>query len=142
MRIASDNIKELQFNEIFVFGSNERGSHGAGAALYAKEHFGAIQGQGIGIQGQSYGIPTRDRYIETLSIEIIQGYVEQFTQYAKDTPDKTFLVTEIGCGRAHYKPDKIATLFEKAAILENVYLPQSFWDILNKVKKVNPDKPY
>ena len=132
MNVASDNIKELKPDEIFVFGSNTEGGHGAGAALFALEHFGAIFRQAVGRQGQSYGIPTKNGYFETLPIDEIKGYVDQFYQYAKENPTLKFLVTEIGCGRARYKPDKIAVLFEEASKLDNVYLPSSFWGILNK----------
>ncbi len=53
-----ENITELRDNEIFAFGSNLRGSHGGGAARLAYERFGAVLGQGVGLQGRSYAIPT------------------------------------------------------------------------------------
>jgi hypothetical protein len=132
MNISPEFVSELKDNEIFVFGSNESGRHGAGAALHAKEYFGAIAGQGAGLQGKSYGIPTRNMYIETLPLDKIEIYVNDFTVFAQTHPEINFLVTEIGCGRANYKPDNIANMFRAASKLGNVYLPQSFWDVLNK----------
>lgn len=130
-RISSSKITELKENEIFVFGSNEAGIHGAGAAKIAKEKFGAIQGIGEGEQGQTYAIPTKDKDIKTLDILEIRKYVLEFIEHAKKNPDKIYLVTEIGCGLAGYEPYQIAPFFSGAIELENVYLPKRFWDILN-----------
>jgi hypothetical protein len=138
MNVAPDKIFELEPNEVFVMGTNLSGKHGAGAALYAKTHFGAIYGQPVGLQGQSYGIPTRDEYIETLPLDKIEIYVNEFAIFAQMHPEMKFLVTEIGCGRANYKPDSIANMFRAASKLDNIYLPLSFWDILNK-KEVSPE---
>ncbi len=57
-RISSHFIEELAPNEVFVFGSNLQGMHGGGAARKAYKDFGAIMGQGVGLQGQSYAIPS------------------------------------------------------------------------------------
>jgi hypothetical protein len=130
MRITPELVSELKVNDIFVFGSNEGGKHGAGAALYAYQRFGAIYRQGVGLQGQTYAIPTKDTYIETLPIEIIKTYVDEFIVFAKDHPDLTFLVTLIGCGRANYKPDAISHLFAECISMENVYLPLEFIDCI------------
>ncbi|NLZ95561.1 MAG: hypothetical protein GX921_07050, partial [Bacteroidales bacterium] len=91
-RIAPDRITELKNNEIFVFGSNLQGSHGGGAAAIAAKQFGAISGQGVGLQGQSYGIPTMHG-----GIEVIKPYVDEFIEFAKQNPNLKFLVTRIGC---------------------------------------------
>lgn len=114
-------ITELKPNEVFVFGSNLEGAHGGGAALIALRKFGAIWGQGNGMQGQSYGIPTMQG-----GIKDIQPYVTEFIQYAKDHPDKKFLVTLIGCGIAGFTPSEIAPLFKDALNVENIILPKEF----------------
>ena len=119
-----DNITSLKANEVFVFGSNYAGRHGRGAALDALQ-FGAIPGQGTGLMGQSYGIATKGRRLEVLSLTEIGGQVRRFITFARDHPELTFLVTEIGCGLANYTPRQIAPLFG-TEIPENVRLPASF----------------
>lgn len=97
---------------IFVFGSNEGGIHGAGAAKKALESHGAVWGCGYGHVGNSFAIPTKDRTIRfTLPLEIIKAYVDGFTAYAKGRPDLDFQVTRIGCGLAGLKDEDIAPLF-------------------------------
>lgn len=126
MRITPNNITELKENEIFVFGSNESGRHGKGAAKTALG-WGAKYGQARGIQGKTYGIPTKDHSVRiTLPISKIQVYVDEFIEFAKERQDLTFLVTLVGCGLAGYKPNQIAYLFKDALKLENVYLPIEF----------------
>ena len=97
---------------------NLSGMHGGGAAWIAYRKFGAIMGQGVGLQGQSYGIPTMQDGVET-----IRPYVDEFIQFAKEHPELTFLVTRIGCGIAGFTDDDIAPLFEKAHDVENIVLP-------------------
>ena len=99
---------------IFVFGSNEAGVHGAGAARFAVEHHGAIMGQGVGIQGNSYGIPTKDHQIQTLPLPCIASYVRGFLKFAEHRLDITFHVTQIGCGLACLEPKDIAPMFHDA----------------------------
>jgi hypothetical protein len=70
-RISPDFINYLKENEIFVFGSNLEGMHGGGAARAAYNKFGAIWGQGVGLQGQSYGIPTMHG-----GVDVIKPYVD------------------------------------------------------------------
>lgn len=131
-RITSDNISGLSENQIFVFGSNEGGKHGAGAAKTALT-WGAKWGQAQGLQGRTYGIPTKDSSIRrVLSTDEIKPYVDNFIEFAKNNPHLTFLVTEIGCGLAGYKPKDIAPLFEGAVDVENIHLPQRFWHKLNR----------
>jgi hypothetical protein len=113
--------------EIFVFGSNLAGRHGAGAALYARKHHGAIYGIGVGHQGNSYAIPTKDERIETLPLSVIRQYVDQFIAYANAHPEFVFRLTPIGCGLAGYKPDDIAPMFKDAPA--NVLQPPEFTDI-------------
>ena len=127
MRIAYNHITTLQPNEIFVFGSNLAGMHGGGAARLAYQKFGAIWGQGVGLQGQSYGIPTMQGGVDT-----IKPYVDEFIEFAKTHPQLKFLVTEIGCGIAGFSVEEIAPLFEQAIEVENIYLPERFWIVLNQ----------
>lgn len=122
-----DHITTLQPNEVFVFGSNEGGRHGRGAAKQAVK-FGAIYGQGDGLQGQTYGISTKDRNLKVLPLHRIQVKVERFLRFAADSPDLTFLVTPIGCGLAGYKPKEIAPMFYGHS--GNVILPVSFKALL------------
>ena len=100
--------------EIFVFGSNLAGVHGAGAARYARLHHGAIMRQGVGLQGQSYGIPTKDLNINTLPLEEIAKHVTRFIKFAKEHPEMTFNVTRIGCGLAKLDYNSMASLFKDA----------------------------
>ena len=121
-RIAPDTITSLKKNEIFVFGSNLDGWHAGGAARVAAEHFGAVMGQGVGLQGQSYAIPTMQGGVET-----IRPYVDEFIRFADSHPEYTFLVTRIGCGIAGFRDEEIAPLFAGAIHIANVHLPLSFW---------------
>jgi hypothetical protein len=98
--------------DIFVFGSNLAGIHGAGAARFAVQHCGAIYGQGIGLQGYSYGIPTKDARIETLPLATVERHVDDFLAFARSRPDLTFYVTPIGCGLAGYKRPQIRPMFD------------------------------
>lgn len=126
MRISPEVIEKLEENEIFVFGSNLSGRHGKGAAKTALG-WGAIWGQASGLQGRTYGIPTKDASIRrTLSIPEIEPFVKEFIEFAKQNPHLKFLVTEIGCGLAGLKPKQIAPMFRDCELLENVYLPQRF----------------
>jgi hypothetical protein len=110
--------------KIFVFGSNLAGRHGAGAALYARKHHGAVYGNGKGFQGNSYAIPTKDYYIKTLPLSEIANYVDEFLVFAYNNPEMTFQVTAIGCGLAGYKPEQIAPMFKNCP--ENCELPEEF----------------
>lgn len=121
IRIAPSYISKLAPNEVFVFGSNLEGMHGGGAALTAYKKFGAIWGQGIGLQGQSYAIPTMQGGVET-----IKPYVDEFIDFARKHPDLRFLVTPIGCGIAGFKPSQIAPLFKETKNIFNIYLPKEF----------------
>ncbi|HEY1878487.1 MAG TPA: hypothetical protein VGG68_00995 [Caulobacteraceae bacterium] len=109
---------------VFVFGSNLAGRHGKGAALMAVRNYGAIYGQGVGPQGNSYAIPTKDRYLNTLPLDRIAPYVARFLAYARGHDDTVFALTPIGCGLAGYTPQEIAPMFRDAPA--NVILPASF----------------
>lgn len=121
-RISSSRITELKPDEIFVFGSNLEGLHGGGAAYLAYRKWGAIWGQGVGLQGQTYGIPTMHG-----GPDAIRPYVDEFIKFAQVHPELKFLVTEIGCGIAGFTPEEIAPLFTEAIPIENIYLPERFW---------------
>lgn len=125
-RVTPENIVELKEDQIFVFGSNVYGHHDGGAARVAVEKFGAVYGQGQGLQGRSYAIPTMH-----LSLEAIRQQVEEFINFADAHPEMTFLVTRIGCGIAGFRDEEIAPLFARAYSLPNVWLPASFWKVLS-----------
>lgn len=123
-------IISLKPNEIFVFGSNLAGIHGAGAARQAYEKFGATWGQGEGLSGQSYALPTKDYSIKTLSIKKIKSHVAKFLKVAQTREDLTFLVTCVGCGLAGYRYEDIAPLFFQSKVPPNVVLPEEFTSII------------
>jgi len=114
-------ISSLKADEVFVFGSNLQGYHGGGAARAAINKFGAIWGQGVGLQGQSYAIPTMQGGVET-----IKPYVDQFIDFAKEHTELFFYVTRIGCGIAGFTDDEIAPLFRDAVGVSNICLPETF----------------
>lgn len=105
---------------VFVFGSNLAGRHGKGAALEARQRWGAIYGQGEGRQGDSYAIPTKDGGLRVLDLYQIANGVANFLLHARAHPNDSFLVTAIGCGLAGYRPDQIVPLFDDAP--RNVFL--------------------
>ena len=125
-RITPHNITHLAPNEVFVFGSNANGAHGGGAARVAYEKFGAIWGQGHGMQGMSYAIDSMS------GDDALRKDIDDFVAYAKQHPNKTFLVTRIGCGIAGKRPSEVAPMFAACRELDNVHLPASFWEIIGK----------
>ena len=120
-------ISSLKADEVFVFGSNLHGHHSGGAARAAVKKFGAIWGQGVGLQGQSYAIPTMQGGVET-----IRPYTDQFIDFAKEHTELFFYVTRISCGIAGFKDSDIAPLFKDAMSVNNICIPQSFADILEE----------
>ena len=120
-RYTPERITELKANEVFVFGSNLNGFHAGGAARIAMEKFGAVWGKGVGLQGQSYAIPTMQGGGET-----IKPYVDEFVQFVKSHDELTFYVTRIGCGIAGFNDKDIAPLFADALNMETVILPKPF----------------
>lgn len=136
-RTTPARITQLAPNEVFVFGSNLAGIHGAGAAKDALG-FGAKMYQGLGRAGQTCAIPTKDRELRALSLEQIHRHVGWFLHEAALErvlrPDTVFLVTPIGCGLAGYAPEQIAPMFAMAAQLKNVHLPAEFWRVLNNAE--------
>lgn len=124
-RITPQWITELRDNEIFVFGSNLQGMHGGGAARIAYQRFGAVMGQGVGLQGRSYGIPTMHG-----GLKAIKPYVDEFIAFAKQHSELTFLVTLIGCGIAGFTAEEMAPLFKDATEVTNIWLPKEFWAVI------------
>lgn len=120
-RITPDWITHLEENDIFVFGSNLKGMHGGGAARIALEKFGAVWGQGTGLQGNSYAIPTMHG-----GTDAIAPYVDEFIEFAREHKEMKFYVTRIGCGIAGFTVQEMAPLFKAALDEENVYLPEDF----------------
>ena len=118
---TSERISELRENEIFVFGSNLAGAHGGGAAWLAYNRFGAVWGEGVGMHGRTYAIPTMQGGVDT-----IKPYVDDFILFAKEHKELTFLVTRIGCGIAGFRNEEIAPLFKDAICVENIILPKEF----------------
>ena len=126
-RITSNRITELHPDEIFVFRQQPgRRAWWRSRLSGMEKNWGAIWGQGTGLQGQTYGIPTMHG-----GPEAIRPYVDEFIRFAKEHSQYTFLVTEIGCGIAGFAPKEIAPLFKEAADVPNIHLPQRFWDVLN-----------
>ena len=121
-RITPEIITTLEINDIFVFGSNLAGMHGGGAARTALR-WGAIMGQGVGLQGRTYAIPTMFR-----SVDEIKPYVSDFLDFAKRHPEFRFLVTKIGCGIAGFSVKEIARLFNPVITdnITNIFLPEDF----------------
>lgn len=125
-RITPNNITRLAPGEIFVFGSNALGHHAGGAAKVAFEKFGAIWGQGHGLQGMAYAIDSMS------GDEAMKKDIADFTAFAKQHPEKTFFITPIGCGIAGKQPSEVAPMFKECASLNNVCLPASFWNIIGR----------
>ena len=131
-RVTPEDIRSLAENEIFVFGSNAEGHHGGGAAAFAMQEFGAVWGQGEGLQGRSYAIPTME------GLKKLSASVDRFTKFAHKHPELRFLVTRVGCGIAGYSVDQIAPLFRNCVRLENVALPEDFWMVLGLKMNLRP----
>ena len=116
--------------EIFVFGSNLAGIHGAGSARAALENHGAEYGVGAGLRGNSYAIPTKDRQIQSMSLAEIEPHVHEFCAFAREHHDWAFNVVAIGCGFAGFTPSQIAPMFRDAP--GNCNLPPEFIAILRR----------
>lgn len=114
--------------KVFVFPSNEAGRHITGAALFAVENYGAVQGRGVGRQGSSYAIPVRDRKNEPLPLEQIDYYIGKFKEYAEEREWVEFIITPVGCGKGLYRPEDIAPMFRGAP--SNCNLPEEFREII------------
>lgn len=107
----TEKFKPMPEGAVFVFGSNEAGYHGGGAAREAYEKFGAVWNKGIGHYGQSYALPTKDTNVQTLPLAHIQHYVDRFLDYVMRNPNLTFYLTKIGCGLAGLTEEQIKPMF-------------------------------
>ena len=119
-------IEQLNENEVFVFGSNKAGNHAGGAARTAVEKFGAVMGQGEGIQGQSYAIPTLDENMEKMSLDDLQQSLFRFCLYAEKESEKTFYLTKIGMGIAGFTLDEMLEVINRVDLPSNVIIPEEF----------------
>lgn len=137
-RITPENIQSLEEDEIFVFGSNLAGIHGAGAAKLAFDKKWIMMGEGLGLSGRAYALPTKNMQIKTLPLWKIEHYINMFISAAYDYDNLRFLVTKIGCGLAGYSVKEIAPLFLDAAYLRNICLPKEFWEEMEIVGKNQP----
>lgn len=110
--------------DIFVFGSNLAGIHGAGSAAEARINHGAIRGQGYGLQGDSFAIPTKNEYLRTLPTFYIEAFIHSFLWFAHRHPEYRFTVVKIGCGLAGFTEDQIKPFFAGAP--DNCILPDGW----------------
>lgn len=122
---------------IFVFGSNLAGRHGAGAAKFAMKYCNAVYGQGFGFQGKSFAIPTKDEWMKVLPLDAIESFVRQFLHFAEQNPNLTFYVTPIGTGLAGYQHHQIAPMFRDAP--KNCILPTQ-WQMRTELPLLDVDK--
>lgn len=118
---------------VFVFGSNLAGRHGKGAALVARKKHGAIYGQGRGLQGNSYAIPTKDGALNPLPLVQIKRYVRDFLIFAYQHPEMIFEISRVGCGLARFVPTQIAPLFVDHP--DNCVFPEDFQEVLDDLHK-------
>lgn len=140
MKFTPEKITQLEDHQIFVFGSNEAARHGKGAALTALR-FGASYSVPFGVSGNTFAIPTKSAKLKTLPLLKIRKYVDEFFLYAKQHPEREFLVTKIGCGLAGLAVEKIAPMFAKASYTYNVILPWDFWDCLTSGSRIPETAP-
>ena len=115
METTPEKLTELPAGSIVVFGSNAAGAHGGGAARVALERFGAIWGQGEGLQGQSYAVPSMD------GLDALRDAAERFVAFAVEHPELRFYLTKVGCGIAGHDESDVAPLFD--ATPDNVVKP-------------------
>jgi hypothetical protein len=109
---------------IFVFGSNQMGRHGKGAALCARNEHQAYYGVGEGRTGNAFAIPTKGYDMKPRTLDQIELSVRRFLEYAREHPELRFNVTRIGCGLAGYKNSQIAPMFKK--LPDNCYV-HPYW---------------
>lgn len=120
-----EKIENLKENEIFVFGSNLNGNHGGGAARFAQDNFGAENGVGEGLTGQSYAFPTLDKDMKKVSLEALTESKKTLYKCAEDNKDKIFLVTKVGCGIAGFNEEIMKEVFKGKKPL-NIILPENW----------------
>lgn len=125
-----ERLTSLPSNNILVWGSNQYGWNGAGAAADAVKYFGAKNGCPIGLVGQSYGVITKSFNDVSVTVADIYSQIEVLYSFAKLRPDLTFWVTKIGCGLAGFEIHEVTGLFRTVEIkfgkLNNIILPKEF----------------
>lgn len=114
---------------VFVFGSNLAGRHGKGAAFHAKQWYGAIYGQGVGRQGNSYAIPTKDSDLKVLPLDAIGKHIGDFIAYAGYNSEDTFMLTPIGTGLAGYSREQIYSLLKQFDVPSNVLFTKEWFNL-------------
>lgn len=124
MTNTPDNITELQPNQIFIFGSNLAGNHAGGAARQAAEQFGAEDGIGEGLTGSCYAYPTLDGNLRQRSWPDLQEARDRLYATARALPEKTFLLTKVGCGIAGYAEEDMKVLFRDTP--DNILKPEGW----------------
>lgn len=116
--------------QIFVFESNMAGLHEKGTALFAKNNYRAVSGVGMGPQGDSYAIPTKDCDMQPLPYYVVENQIQTFLKFAFAAsiqhPDVVFFVSPIACDTKYFNPADIAKLFDEAKTLPNVLLSEDF----------------
>ncbi len=134
------NFKAPLPNQVFVFGSNLKGIHGAGAAKDAFDRYGAVWGKGEGHYGRSYALPTKDFFIQTLALNRVKEYVDTFIAYAKFNSELNFFVTKVGCGLAGYSDKDIAPMFIDAP--DNCELPEGWRGMNSKLATLESNQKH
>lgn len=135
MKFTPEDIKELALNEVFVYGSNRAGRHGAGAARVALK-FGAQHGK-TGLVAQTYGLSTKDENIRVLPLSEIEKEIIAFLKVVKSNPKKKFLLTKVGTGLSGYSIPDIANLFADKNLPENLILPEEFSEQIELYNLIN-----
>lgn len=113
-------------DQVFVFGSNLAGRHGAGAALFAKQRLDAQAGKGVGPTHRTYAIPTKDERLNSMPLYHVKDYVNLFIDYVKANPNKQFFVTRVGCGLAGNSDTDMAELFREIWDFNNCSFPEEW----------------
>ena len=131
MKSYKGNITELKDDQIFVFGSNTEGRHGKGAALFAREKFGAVYGQAEGLQGKSYAIITKDltkKSHPSITRSQIKDQIEKLYKFAIDNPGKEFLVpyNHESSNLNFYTSYAMADMFASFPVPENIAFEENF----------------
>lgn len=119
-------ITSLKINEVFVFGSNLNGHHAGGAAYQAANHFGAEWGIGEGLTGQCYAFPTLDKNKEQLTYEQLLEARHKLFATARALPERSFLLTKVGCGIAGYDETYMKNLFVSQLTPKNLIKPEDW----------------
>jgi hypothetical protein len=114
---------------IFVFGSNEIGIHGGGAAWYAHKKLGAVWTVGEGLTGKTYALPTCSAPGKPIPFSLLELYVGRFILFAESHPELRFFVSAVGCGIAGFNETDVAYLFKHAP--ENCDLPPKWYQLMN-----------